>query len=70
MKKTVIFLLVCTLAGGLLASPAGAVPGDVDGNGTVGFTDVVYLLWPGEGANTAMSLGTLRPDSKRDVLAS
>jgi hypothetical protein len=44
MKKTVIFFLVCTLAAGLLASPAGAIPGDVNGDGGVGFADVARLV--------------------------
>ncbi len=44
MKKTVIFLVVCGVLIGLLAPPAGAIPGDVDGNGTVFLDDVIYLV--------------------------
>lgn len=44
MKKTVIFLVVCGLLVGLLTSPAGAIPGDVDGSGTVSSFDAIYLV--------------------------
>lgn len=44
MKKTVIFLLICGLLMGFLASPAGAIPGDVDGDGVVLAGDLIYLL--------------------------
>jgi len=44
MKKTVISLFVCGLLVGLTAPPAGAIPGDVDGNGSINTFDVVYLV--------------------------
>jgi hypothetical protein len=44
MKKTTILLLVCGLMMSLLASPVWAIPGDVNGDGTVGFPDVVCLI--------------------------
>ncbi len=39
-----IFVIACGLLVGLLASPAVAIPGDVDGNGTVSSFDAVYLV--------------------------
>jgi hypothetical protein len=44
MKKAMIFVIACGLLVGLLASPAGAIPGDVDGNGTVSSFDAIYLV--------------------------
>jgi hypothetical protein len=44
MKKIAIVLVSCGLLVALLASPAGAIPGDVDGNGIVNSNDPFYLL--------------------------
>jgi hypothetical protein len=44
MKTTVIFLVACGLLVGLIAPPAVAIPGDVNGDGSVGWGDPVYLL--------------------------
>jgi hypothetical protein len=48
MKKLAICLVFCgisaLLLGGFFARPAAAILGDVDGNGDVTSTDIVYLL--------------------------
>jgi hypothetical protein len=44
MKKVAMFLISCVILVSFLASAAGAIPGDVDGNGSVGWEDILYLL--------------------------
>jgi hypothetical protein len=44
MKKAVMFLASCIVLVSFIASPVGAIPGDVSGNGSVGWEDILYLL--------------------------
>lgn len=49
MKKLAIFSVFCgvlaMLLGGFLAPPASAIPGDIDGNGTIDcMTDLLYFI--------------------------
>jgi hypothetical protein len=44
MKKATMILISCGVLISFIASPAGAIPGDINGNGGVSWDDILYLV--------------------------